>query len=67
MIEWIKITPETEFPLDEQFLLIDKDTTISLWKRVDSDGCLYGELNDHCCPPKIGRFTHYAIINLPTE
>ena len=68
MIEWIKITPETEFPKDKQIIFIDIDKKCSVWFYY-----IYGlspsDPTCGCCEAdfKEINFTHYAIINIPAE
>ncbi len=70
MIEWIKITPETEFPVNTYFIVTDEsrfihsflskgDTNLIFVNQCDRDYSL--RIADMLC------YTHYAIINLLEE
>lgn len=74
MINWIKIIAETEFPKDCYILLIETNFKDEYLQIIKYDGELFRAINsddedddDYFRVRQITWFTHYAIINLPTE
>lgn len=70
MIEWIKITPETEFPKGYNILCrTEKDShTVYLFDGRYKEFQKVTYYCDKCEKNFINiDFTHYAIINLPSE
>ena len=66
MIEWIKITPETEFP-KEPFLMTDGENFNVFYYAKENSNFFSVTGNCSDFPSSIEEFTHYAIINLPTD
>lgn len=63
MIEWIKITPETEFP--KSFIVANKDSwSTYYWCNINECFIEDSRLDTNRYHTD---FTHYAIINLPKE
>jgi hypothetical protein len=69
MIEWINITPETDFPRDTKFLVRQKDGDMYVLSYFRSyEWCEFRDdswNNDFKLTQLREDFTHYAIINLP--